>query len=285
MWFSAAARVLAERYGDPEVGIAQLARALLKSARLQGPPFYPDDLAKYCGVTHIRNRRIPGHGLLLQNADGLVVYVNRRYPWRSPQWNAICAHELGHVLLSQANPRALDGQNEWVDEDELLANRAARELLLPELEVRSVVATGQDDVDALPLAPLADHDAPHFLLQRVAEVFRTPLRMTAHRFAETGVWRDLILFWQVEDQEPVLKNWWPAHHPASRLLRRHADARSLLGPDNEVQRAAQRETIGRGLDSNFPARGIAWLIQSLAFTEYGRKCVVSFIRTGEMFRP
>jgi|GEM_PF-5652729 len=281
MWFSASAQALTEKFGEPEQGITHLARRLLARANVQGPPFFPDEFAPFCSVRQIRNRRIPGHGLLVRRPDGFAIYINRKYAWHDPQWNAVCAHELGHVLLSQVSPRALDAQNEWVDEDEQLANRAARELLLPEQEFQRLAADGAERSDALQLMPRNDKDAPLVMLQQVADIFRAPLRMTAQRFVETGVWRDLILAWDVEGDELLLKSWWPAHHPGSCFLRRHARAIALFGPENAVQKAVHRDTIVRDLEAISPQRGVIWLVQSAAFTEYRKKYVLSFVRTGD----
>ncbi len=281
VWFGATAQALAEKFGDPESGIAQLARGLLTRANVQRPPFYPDQLAPFCGIRQIRNQRIPGHGLLLRQPDGFAIYVNRRYAWHSSQWNAICAHELGHVLLSQVSSRALNPQNEWVDEDERLANRAARELLLPAKEFRRFAAARDGRTDALQLTPRSGKNDPHVLLKLVAEIFCAPLRMTAHRLVETGVWRDLVLVWALSRGEPLLSLWWPEHHPAASLLRRCVSASDLFGTNSEVHRALEREMVARRLEPVFPQRGVAWLVQSAAFAEYGKRHVLSFVMTAD----
>lgn len=221
--------------------------------------------------------------MLVREQEGFVIYVNRKYTVRSPQWNAVCAHEIGHVLLSQACEQAVDRSNNWVDEDEYLADLAARELLLPAPDFRRLVGTSNKERTSLDLlsSPGSAGKVSLVLLAGLAEVFRAPLQMTARRLVETGIWRDLILEWRKIRDDLELISWWPVDHQAASILRAHTTASSLFGSGSGLHQALYEHREVERLENVVPAKSLFWFIRSAPFAYRGATSVFSFVMTPE----
>lgn len=282
VWLGPTARTLTERFGEPECGVARLAARLLSRARLTSPPFYPDSLAPFCSVKKILSRQIPRNGMLARAAGGFTILIDSKFRPRSAQWNAICAHELGHVLLAQICERSLDPGNEWIDEDEYLADRAARELILPAQEFRRVARANLGQSAGLALNGV-NEIAPVTctLLATLMEVFRTPVRMTARRMIETAVWSDLLIIWRKNAGDLVLESSLPEQHPAARLLKRHTTANQLFGPGNSIHKSLRHERETERLETVAARKALYWFVRSALFPESDSRYVVSFVVTSE----
>ena len=266
LWLSPTAQRIAEHFdGDPEQGIRHLVRQALTRAKVNGPPYFPDLVAGSCGVTDIRPMDIKQHGLLVKNGDGLKIYVNRRYPIRSDQWNAICAHELGHALLLQYRGGDHPRSSIWTKEEEHLCDLAGRELLLPMRIFRSLITL--DDGFSIES------------LTRLVGIFRTPPRMTAIRLVETGLWKSLVMQWTPLARAPERLGlaWWHSRLqiPAP-VLRRGVAPATLFGEANRIDRAWREKTPTLGLEQLTPEPAW-WFVQSGPFEDAAR-CVISLVR-------
>lgn len=267
LWLSPTAQRIAEHFdGDPEQGIRHLVRQALTRSKVKGPPYFPDLIAGSCGVTDIRPMNIKQHGLLVKNGDGLMIYVNRRYPVRSEQWNAICAHELGHALLLQFRGHDHPRSSSWTKEEEHLCDLAGRELLLPMRMFMSFI-TREDGFSIESLT-------------RLVGIFQTPPRMTAMRLAETGLWRSLVMQWTPLEHPPERLGlvWWHSRPPISApWLRRGLAPAALFGETNRIDRAWMDKASTRGLEQ-LTTEPVWWFVQSCSFQESTIRCVISLVR-------
>ncbi len=283
LWLSPRAQRIAEAFhGDAEQAMRHHARRLLARANIPGPPYYPDMLARYCGVRDILHSDITQDGLLVRNGDGFSIHVNRRYPIRSGQWNAICAHEIGHALLLQTGDAHRSGAS--TEEEENLCDLAGRELLLPMRAFTSLVG-GPSSITG----PTSSGDGFSLeSLRRLAEIFRTPPRMTAVRLVESGLWKGLVMQWKPVGKTPerLALDWWfpaagraAAGRAAARLLRRGVASSALFGKDNRVEQAWRENAPTFGLESvHARPRALWWFVRSGRFEEYGARYVLSLVR-------
>jgi len=273
LWLSPAAQKIAEDFhGDAEQAIRHLARRLLARAKATGPPFFPDVLAGYCAIKDIVSRSIRQDGLLVRNGDGYSIQINRRYPIRSGQWNAICAHELGHAILLQSKGAAhRDGGS--TREEEYLCDLAARELLLPMHAFKGLVTDQQPSEDGFSIESLV----------RLAETFCAPPRMTAMRLVECGLWKGFAMQWKPVDRAPerlTLDWWFPSTGPsAPPHLRRGVQAAELFGESNRIDQAWREGARTFGLEAVRARQGSAWwFVRSGRFEECGARYVLSLVR-------
>lgn len=267
LWLSPTAQRIAEDFdGDAEQGIRHLVRQALMRSKIKGPPYFPDLVAGSCGVTDIRSVDIRQHGLLVKNGDGLKIYVNRRYPIRSDQWNAICAHELGHALLLQYREDNPSRISLWTTEEEHLCDLAGRELLLPMRMFRSLITPdGGFSIESL---------------TSLVGVFCTPPRMTALRLVETGLWKSLVMQWMplAHAPEHLGLAWWHSRLeiPAP-SLRRGVAPSALFGETNRIDRAWREKTPTLGLEQLTPGSAW-WFMQSGPYEDSVGPCVISLVR-------
>lgn len=90
-------------------------------------------------------------GMLAGSSGGTDIYVDRDQP--PNRFRFSCAHELGHFIDRGAE---LTSENAFVDKrsdanagraDEVYANEFAGSLLMPEIELRKAIMSGDDDFD------------------------------------------------------------------------------------------------------------------------------------------
>jgi hypothetical protein len=269
LWLSPRAQRIAERFdGDAAKGVRTLARQLLADSRISGPPFFPDLLAQHCGISEIRPMDIRQDGLLVNDGTAWTIYVNQRYPVRSGQWNAICAHELGHALLlrhGNGERRAVA----WTREEEELCDLAARELLLPLRAIHPMLIDGGPD-EAFTIESL----------KWFVDTFRTPPRMTAARLVESGPWRGLAAQWtpRAGGLGGVRLAWWYGDPPpALAPLRRGLAPAELFGKTNRIDHAWNTDMPTLGLEALHGRKG--WVfVRSGPFEENGARYVISLVR-------
>lgn len=113
------------------------ARVIARAQKLSGNeiPVDVEQIARNCGVTEISPRLIPFDGYLARRPDGhlAIRYSSDSIPTRI---RFTIAHEIGHLVIADETKCPLDGavargpnRNEFV---EILANRVASEILMPE---------------------------------------------------------------------------------------------------------------------------------------------------------
>lgn len=119
-----------------------MARQLLQRHHLRGPVDLPRILRAH-GIELEYADLSPDVAGLLMWADGWVVVVNRRDAKNPERFRFTLAHELGHYFLHRRlhpyRSCRRSGQELW----ERHANQFAAELLMPEDEVRAMVAAGR----------------------------------------------------------------------------------------------------------------------------------------------
>jgi len=133
-WYSRDAQLLRLRTGarDPAVAISTLAENLLDEVGFDGPPFRPDILASFRGISDIRRHPMASAARLVPGDRGLIVEVNVDH---SPsKQNFSIDHEITHTLLPTYSGQSVEdvvtGQFSLTSEEELLCDIGASTLLL-----------------------------------------------------------------------------------------------------------------------------------------------------------
>lgn len=184
-WLSRDAHLLLKVTGenDPTRAITKRAAELIDEAVLDQPPFYPEILASFRGVSEVRRKSMAGAARLVPEKGSLIIEVNQDHS--AGKQNFSIDHEVAHTLLPTYAVGIVDdevtGQFPSNSETELLCDIGASALLL----------------DARWLRPLADSAGASLqTLFQLADLFGASLQATALRLSELNVWPCAFVFWE-----------------------------------------------------------------------------------------
>lgn len=191
----------------------QLVNRLVEDRGHDKPPFLPEEFARLQGIKKIVKADLgETSAVLLRFHDGYVIKVNENHhPVRR---NFSCAHEIGHVLVSELKLeryiqsieyRTFDPQGEKkarATARERLCDVAATELLMPESVFRKYLSGFGVSVHSI---------------ERLASIFRVSIPSTAIRIAEVSPEPCMALLWQP----------WPRNKPRGLRLAWRAGRRTI----------------------------------------------------------
>ena len=170
---------------------------LIKTKGHQEPPFLAEEFARLKGIKRIFKSDIGELGaVLFKFSDGCVIKVNKNHS--AARQNFSCAHELGHLLISELDLvyhledvefRTFNPQAQKIARakaKERLCDIAATELLMPESMFRQY---------------LSKLGVSIFSMERLANIFRVSIQATAFRIAELSAEPCITLLWQHRPKE------------------------------------------------------------------------------------
>ncbi|MBA7705060.1 hypothetical protein ES703_113884 [subsurface metagenome] len=171
----------------------QLVNQLIEDRGHDKPPFLSAEFARLQGIESIVKADLgKTSALLLRFHDGDIIKVNQSH--NLARQNFSCAHEIGHVLVSELKLeryiqsieyRTFNPQGERearAAERERLCDAAATELLMPELVFRRY---------------LSDFSVSINSIERLANIFRVSIRAAAWRITEVSVEPCIALLWRL----------------------------------------------------------------------------------------
>lgn len=169
------------------------AELLIAESGISQPPFQPHLYADLRRVKSIVDKDMKVEGRLVPVGQGFLIEVRKD---RSRQRkNFSCAHELAHTFFFEAVPemkRSMQAAKKQIDnEEELLCNLAAAELLMPH-RVFSRIAR-----DFLP--------SPSSLID-LSSTFESSITSTALRVMSLGLWNCSFVLWSKNDKE-IAPSW------------------------------------------------------------------------------
>ncbi len=253
-WYSRDAQLLRLRTGarDPAVAISTLAENLLDEVGFDGPPFRPDILASFRGISDIRRHPMASAARLVPGDRGLIVEVNVDH---SPsKQNFSIDHEITHTLLPTYSGQSVEdvvtGQFSLTSEEELLCDIGASTLLL----------------DGRWLCPLARDAGPSLdTLFQLAETFGASLQATALKLAELNIWPCAFVMWEegyrknerVSEQQIALPGFHRAEGPAPKLRVATPYVSASFGRYIPMNKSADRASLVHAcVESNAITRGV-----------------------------
>ena len=143
-------------YDDPVKAIRAEVQALLNKSKIMGPPILIRSLRPLCGIKKISKAEIDQDALLISQDDGFYVLINKDHSSNRQRFS--CAHEIGHILLSQHYNRVIRSRtSNYVSfkmrdaEEEYLCNLAAAELLMPSKFFEPLIDKLNFSISSLPL--------------------------------------------------------------------------------------------------------------------------------------
>jgi Zn-dependent peptidase ImmA (M78 family) len=171
---------------DPVDSIVRNARALIRKADLEGPPYRPAAYAPLRKVKSISYKAMQIDGRLLPINGGFVIELKRgRSLGRE---NFTLAHEIAHTfffeLVGSIKYKRLNSLHPQDDEEEALCNIAASELLMPYHSIAGVAG---------------DYAPSPVSLQRIAQLYETSLTATAVRLTSLSLWNARFILWEAAE--------------------------------------------------------------------------------------
>ncbi|MFC2067222.1 ImmA/IrrE family metallo-endopeptidase [Chloroflexota bacterium] len=184
----------------------QLINQLIEKRGCETPPFLPEEFAPLMGIKRIvRTNLGDTSAVLLKLCDGDIIKVNAHHP--PSRQNFSCAHEVGHILLSELNIepdisdiefRTFNPQRERTARArarERLCDIAAGELLMPEMVFNKY---------------LTNHGVGISTVELLANIFRVSFQSAAIRIAEVSTKPCIALKWQRQrGKSKALQLAWP----------------------------------------------------------------------------
>ncbi len=169
----------------------QLVKRLIEERGHDKPPFLSAEFARLQGIESIVKADLgKTSALLLRFHNGYVIKVNQNHSLA--RQNFSCAHEIGHVLVSELKLehylqhieyRTFDPQGEQKDRvktRERLCDAAATELIMPELVFGKY---------------LSDFGLSINSIEWLANIFRVSIQAAAIRIAEVSAEPCITLLW------------------------------------------------------------------------------------------
>ncbi len=169
---------------------------LIRTRGHDKPPFLPEDFARLKGVKKIIKSDLGEFSaVLLRFSDGYVIKVNKDHS--AGRQNFSCAHELGHLLISELdseldlgsrlenvefrtyNPQAQ--RIARIKAKERLVDIAATELLMPESVFKQY---------------LSEFGISVLSIEKLANIFHVSIQATARRIAEVSPEPCITLLWK-----------------------------------------------------------------------------------------
>jgi len=170
----------------------QLVNQLVEQRGHGKPPFLPGEFARLQGIKKIEKAALGElSAVLLRFHDGYVIKVNEKH--HPSRQNFSCAHEIGHVLLSELNLEPCIEEVEFrtfnpqahamarARAKERLCDAAAAELLMPEMVFKKYLS-------GFPLSISS--------VEWLANIFKVSIRAAAFRIAEVSVEPCIALVWR-----------------------------------------------------------------------------------------
>lgn len=171
----------------------QLVKQLVEQRGRGKPPFLPAEYARLLGIKKIEKADLEVSAVLLRFHDGYVIKVNKNH--NLGRQNFSCAHEIGHVLLSELNLEPSIEEVEFrtfnpqahaiarAKARERLCDAAATELLMPEMVFKKY---------------LSGFGLSISLVEWLANIFKVSIRAAAFRIAEVSVEPSIALVWRLQ---------------------------------------------------------------------------------------
>jgi len=172
----------------------QLVSQLVEDRGHDGPPFLSEEYARLQGIKRIEKGDLGEvSAILLKLHDGDVIRVNQNH--NLARQNFSCAHEIGHVLLSELNLepcieevefRTFNPQSHAMARaraKERLCDAAAAELLMPEMVYKKYLSGLGLSIS---------------LVEWLANIFKVSIRAAAFRIAEVSVEPSIALVWRLQ---------------------------------------------------------------------------------------
>jgi hypothetical protein len=171
------------------MAIRKLAADLIDLSGLLCPPFDPEVLASYRGVTDVARVEMKSAGRLRPSAGGLIIEVNIKHT--PGKQNLTINHETTHTLMATYGRRFVDDVVTGVfdrngSEEEMLCDIGGAALLLDERWLRRTM------LDVGPSLPVLTH---------TATLYRSSLQAAAWQLSKLLPWPCAFIFW-----EPGLRN-------------------------------------------------------------------------------
>jgi len=172
----------------------QLVNELVEERGHAKPPFLAAEYARLLGIKKIEKADLAEvSAVLLRFHDGYVIKVNKNH--NLGRQNFSCAHEIGHVLLSELNLEPCIEEVEFrtfnpqahamarARARERLCDAAAAELLMPEMVFKKYLSTFGASIKSL---------------EWLANIFKVSIRAAAFRIAEVSVEPTIALVWRLQ---------------------------------------------------------------------------------------
>ena len=168
----------------------QLVSSLVKDRGHNRPPFLSEEYARLLGIKEILKADFEESAVLLRFHDGYVIKVNKNHSLA--RQNFSCAHEIGHVLLSELNLEPCIEEAEFrtfnpqahtmtrARAKERLCDAAATELLMPETVFKKYLSGFGASINSI---------------GQMANIFRVSIRAAAIRIAEISAEPCIALLW------------------------------------------------------------------------------------------
>lgn len=183
----------------------QLVNRLIDEREHDKPPFLAEEFARLQGIESIVKADLgKTSALLLRFHNGYVIKVNQNHSLA--RQNFSCAHEIGHLLVSELKLeryiqsieyRTFDPEGEKkarAKARERLCDVAAAELLMPELVFRKYLSGFGVSVNSI---------------ERLATIFKVSIQSALIRVAEVSPERCIALLWQQQrTKSKALKLAW-----------------------------------------------------------------------------
>jgi len=164
----------------------QLVSQLVENRGQDSPPFLSEEYAHLLGIKRIEKADLEEvSAILLKLRDGDVIRVNQDH--NLARQNFSCAHEIGHVLLSELKLEPCIDDVEFrtfnPQDRERLCDAAAAELLMPEMVFKKYLSSLGASINSL---------------ESLANIFRVSIRAAAIRIAELSTEPCIALLWRLQ---------------------------------------------------------------------------------------
>ena len=180
---------------DPVEAIKNAARGLIARSQIDHPPFSPFLMGQFQRVLRVELRPIGFDACLMPVDGGYEVHICKDHS--EARRNFSMAHELGHLLMDPGGaPKGARRETNIgfsaADEEELLCDIAASELLLPAPFFEADAQVGGPSLSSV---------------LELASLYKSSIAATTRRFVASGVWRCFFLVWSVGNvgSDPKLK--------------------------------------------------------------------------------
>jgi len=220
----------------------QLVDRLIVQRGHEKPPFSSEEYARFLGIKRIEKTDLgEASAILLKLHDGDIIKVNATHP--PVRQNFSCAHEIGHVLLTELKLeacleevqfRTFNPQAQRIARArarERLCDAAATELLMPEMVFKKYLSGFAVSINSI---------------ERLANIFRVSVQAAAIRIAEASAEPCIALLWlsRPGNKSKALRLAWhvgPGNKSTGKA--NYAPVHTLVRHTSTLYRAYQGETL------------------------------------------
>jgi Zn-dependent peptidase ImmA (M78 family) len=164
--------------------------SLLKETGQTNPPYDPERIAEIRKAT-ILKLPLEYDGMLIPTKEGFTMKINSDMPLVRQRF--VCAHEIGHTFFFNietsppSKPFVSHKNRHW--EEENIANRIAREILMPEPVIRSYLEQAK----------------PPYIedFKQIMKLFMVSSEVLAWRIRELKTWKALMLIFELNDDYEI----------------------------------------------------------------------------------